>query len=318
MDTKENLLQSFAPRLRTALKNLDMENTEEVRIRVGKPLCVRGSEWVRYPDAAGNMEGKAERAMIPTTEDLTQTVELLARYSLYAVAEELRQGFFTLPGGHRLGLCGHAITQDCEVRSLREPGGLCLRLCHARKGCGRLVYPYLWEKKHPDHTLILSPPGCGKTTLLRDLVRLLSENGLDVGLVDERSEVAGCFMGVPQMDVGPNTDVLDACPKAVGMRMLLRSMSPQVIAVDELGGGEDIEALKGVIHAGVSILCTVHGGDLNDLNQREGLRKLVENGVFRRILVLTRQEVRRAEIFDGDFRRLGGVTLCSSNGSARA
>jgi stage III sporulation protein AA len=151
------------------------------------------------------------------------------------------------------------------------------------------------EQGRPLHTLILSPPRCGKTTLLRELVRLLSGGvpqlqfaGVNVGVVDERSELAGCWLGVPQLDIGPRTDVLDRCPKAAGMLMLLRSMGPEVIATDEIGRPAELEALQDILNAGVTLLSSVHAGSLAELKQRPGWGPLLERGLWQRLIILGR------------------------------
>lgn len=148
------------------------------------------------------------------------------------------------------------------------------------------------------HTLIISPPMCGKTTLLRDLIRQVSDGntylpGMSVGVVDERSEIAGSYQGIPQNDLGIRTDILDCCPKAEGMMMLIRSMSPEVVAVDELGDYEDIHAIESVIHCGCKLFATVHGSSIEDIKRKPLMQRLVQERYLRGILfstIRTRQE----------------------------
>ncbi|MBC7325837.1 MAG: stage III sporulation protein AA, partial [Moorella sp. (in: Bacteria)] len=200
---------------------------EEIRLRRRQPLQVRwdaGEGWVQ---AGGTLTAVPDRAYIVSENDLSQTIEALTRSSLYALEEELRSGYITVRGGHRVGLVGEAVVRQGEVQTLKNFAGLNLRLARSIPSCARELMPYLLEQGRPLNTLILSPPRCGKTTLLRDIIRLFSTGieelkfpGVNVGVVDERSEIAGCWLGVPQLDVGPRTDVLDRCPKAAGMLML--------------------------------------------------------------------------------------------------
>ena len=312
MKTKDEalgqLLICLAPRLRQALGQVAWAEVNEIRIRKGQPLCLRSPAGNRYVSGDGQRVWDWRQAYCPGTEDISQTLELMSRYSLYAVQEEIRQGFFTLPGGYRVGLCGRAVLDGGRVRTLREIGGLCVRLCRAVPGCSRGILPYLDGTGGLPSVLIVSPPGLGKTTLLRDLLRHYSGLGYSMGLVDERSEVAGCYGGLPQLDVGPHTDVLDGCPKAWGMEMLLRSMGPQGIAVDELGGRADWAALEQAAHGGVGVLGTLHGGGVEDARKKQAAVGLCAP-LFDRYVVLGWQGRRMARVYDGAGALLAAVPL---------
>jgi len=268
---------------------------EEIRLRRERPLQVRWGDGEGWVTAGGMLTENPELAYLVTATDLGRTIEALTRSSLYALEEELRSGYITISGGHRVGLVGEAVVSRGEIRTLKNFAGLNLRLARDIPGCARGLVPYLLAEGLPLHTLILSPPRCGKTTLLRDLIHLFSTGvtepqfpGVNVGVVDERSEIAGCWLGVPQLDVGPRTDVLDRCPKAAGMLMLLRSMGPEVIATDEIGRLEELAALQDILHAGVTMLASVHAGSLEELKRRPGWGPLLEQGFWQRLVLLGR------------------------------
>ncbi|MGE5551828.1 MAG: stage III sporulation protein AA [Bacteroidota bacterium] len=263
---------------------------QEIRLRLGQPVTVVTARG----DCRLDLFTPSRYVNSPlTAEDLQATFQLMTQHSVYALEEELRRGFITLPGGHRLGFSGHAILEHGRIRLLRQIGFLNLRLARAHPGVGRAVMPALIGNGRLLSTLILSPPRCGKTTLLRDLVRLASlgqpELGLDgqqVSLVDERSEVAGSYLGQPQLDVGPRTDVLDGAPKAEGMLLMLRAMSPEVLATDEIGRPEDAEAIAEAAKTGVSLLATAHAANPEEACLRPALAQLLAERYFHRLIVL--------------------------------
>ena len=272
------------------------EGLEEIRLRLNRPLALHG----RVGDLFLSSEGQptpAERAYRPTRDDLAGALALISSFSLYAFEQELRSGYLTIPGGHRVGLCGRAVLEGGKVAALTDISGFNYRIAREIEGVaspymGHLMIP---EERRPARTLIVSPPRGGKTTFLRDLARCLSDGaaekgvpGFKVAIVDERSEIAGCFQGFPQLNVGHCTDVLDACPKAEGMMMLLRSMGPQVIVTDELGSPEDVLAVGEVIRAGISLVASVHGSDLAQLAERPEFGKLLRQQVFERVILLGR------------------------------
>ncbi|MDI6709686.1 MAG: stage III sporulation protein AA [Thermoanaerobacterales bacterium] len=294
---RDDVSSFFPPRLRSILLGLSLDvwgRVEEIRLRLGRPLALNLGEGEVFVDARGRAVD-ARAACAVSADDLQRTVQLVTGASLYAVEDELRQGFVTVAGGHRVGFAGRVILDGRKVRTIKHLAALNFRISREVRGAADAVMPLLIDGSTVRHTLIISPPRSGKTTLLRDAVRQLSDGipalgfpGVTVGLVDERSEVAGCFRGVPQRDVGMRTDVLDACPKAEGMMMLLRALSPQVIATDEIGRREDVGALEEVLNAGVSILATAHAASVDELRRRPVFRDLLALGIIERFIVLGR------------------------------
>lgn len=231
-----------------------------------------------------------------TSAELEQIVQHICNYSVYAYVDEIRQGYLTLPGGHRVGVAGQVVLEEGDrIRTIKNIRYLNIRIAHEVKGAAKPVVPEVYENGRFCNTLILSPPGCGKTTLLRDLVREISNGnawgaGRFVGVVDERSELAGSYLGVAQNDLGIRTDVLDCCPKAMGMMLLIRSMSPQVIAIDELGSPEDAEAVEKVLRCGCQILSTIHAEDMEELRGKSFMRGLLAERAFERFIVMAKEE----------------------------
>ncbi len=252
-----------------ALAALPAGEAREIRVRAHQPVCLV------------TRQGDVPCGLIPTPEQVNAMAESLSEHALYARAEEQRQGFVTLRGGHRMGLCGRVLAQGGAVRALRDISSLCVRVAGQWTGTADPLLPYLLDGQgHPRNLLVIGLPGTGKTTLLRDACRQLSEKGLRLGLVDERSELAAMSRGVPQLDVGPNTDVLDGAAKEAGLRWMLRAMAPQALVTDELGGMVDALAVLEAVQSGVSVLTSVHGAGLQSLVGRSALYHLMQNHVF--------------------------------------
>jgi|GEM_PF-102496 len=288
------------PRLRPLITQLPQEQKArlvELRLRVGRPLAavLRGDgQWfisaqglVRHPAAAESV----------TADDGARLLAAVSRSSVYALEDAFRQGYVTLPGGHRVGFCGEAAVEAGDLRTWRHVASFNIRIARAVPGAADAVLPRLVAAGgRIRHTLVVSPPACGKTTLLRDLARQISWGvpslglaGQAVAIVDERSEIAACRDGIPQHDVGPCTDVCDRCPKAPGMLLMIRAMAPRVLVTDELGTPADAAAVLEAVHAGVSVVASAHGASWEEVARRPALAPLVQNGAFERAVILSRR-----------------------------
>ena len=259
-----------------------LEEAEEFRLRRG------------FPMTALLPEGERETNGPPVGEDeLRQVVENATQCSAHTALDRVRQGFVTLRGGHRIGLCGSVTKKEGRIVTLRELSSLSVRVARSVPGLAKPLLPELTEDGRFLSTLILAPPGAGKTTLLRDLVRALSDGeGCPphrVSVADERGEIAALWRGEPQLYVGRHTDVLDGCSKAEGLSILIRGMDPQVAAADELGGPEDVRAAAEAAGCGGGGGAAAHGAGPEDLRRRPACRELLELGAFRRLAVLERR-----------------------------
>ena len=270
------------PRLRQAAVELPYElqgRAEEFRLRVGYPMTI--------------LEGDAEHVLgqeAVTPQDLEQLLERASRASVHTILEQLREGFVSVEGGHRVGFCGTTVIEQGEIRFLRALSSAAVRIARQFPGIAREVAEELFEHGRLQNTLIVAPPGGGKTSLLRDLIRTLSEGecgpGLRIGVADPRGELGASAEGKCQLDLGCRTDLLHACPKEKGIMLLLRTMNPQVIAVDEITQREDVYALLEAAGCGTALLATVHGSGREELEQRGVYRELLEKGIFRRMVLI--------------------------------
>lgn len=256
-----------------------LDELEEIRFRVNRPVIVY----------SGGREYEVARmgSMIVAKEEIEKIFSLLMHHSTYSYQDEIRSGYITLDGGHRVGICGKVITEGDRVISIRDVSSINIRRGCEHPGIADEVIPYLFDgSNNIRNTLIVSPPKCGKTTVLRDVIRNLSNRGYKTGVCDERSEIAGCAAGVPGFDIGSRTDVMDGCSKDIGITMLIRSMSPDIIAVDELGSVSDARAAEQVTVAGISLIATMHGKSYEDA-VRSPLGGYIKNGTISRIVILS-------------------------------
>jgi len=255
-------------------------NLTEIHLRIKQLVIVKCEDRKEY----------VLKNIYITAEDINYCLQMITKYSIYAYQDSIRMGFVTIKGGHRVGVMGQAIVENSHICGQKNITFINIRVAHQMIGCAKKVMGFLCSGGF-DNTLIVSPPNCGKTTLLRDIVRTVS-NGINcapkkVAVIDERSEIAASFEGIPQNDIGQRTDVLDLAPKSQGMMIALRAMSPEIIAVDELGGEEDLSAVRQVINCGCKVIATVHGYDLQDCYNRKDLKEMIGHNGFTKILVLS-------------------------------
>ncbi|MEK4249675.1 stage III sporulation protein AA [Paenibacillus sp. FSL W7-1287] len=286
-------LKTIVNQLSQHIKN----SLEEIRIRENRPLEISHHGSFHYVTEQGKTILDSRQAYHPTQEQCRKLLERITNYSLYAMEEELRRGYITIAGGHRIGIAGRTILEGGHVRGIRDIGGFNIRIAREVLGASKQLLPKLFggPSDSLQSTLIISPPQQGKTTLLRDLTRALSygdyrKHAMKVAIVDERSEIAACVRGIPSFDVGPRTDVMDACPKAEGMMMLLRSMSPEVIIVDEIGRVEDAVAIREAAHCGVKVIATAHAYNIQEAFGRSEIRTLLQERAFGSVVELKRNE----------------------------
>ncbi|PAE24248.1 MULTISPECIES: stage III sporulation protein AA [Bacillaceae] len=261
-----------------------LKDLEEIRVRISRPieLTARGvPHFLPY---------------IVDSEDAVHLLNKISHFSIYTLEEELKRGYITIEGGHRVGLAGKVILEQGKVKAIRDISSFNIRIAREKVGIAQTLIPRIYRGGWL-HTMIIGPPQTGKTTLLRDIARIISSGDPDsglpaskVGIVDERSEIAGCVNGIPQMTFGNRIDVLDACPKAEGMMMMIRSMSPEVLVVDEIGRHEDADAIMEAVNAGIKLIMTTHGNSLEEIKRRPTLQAILEMDVFQRFIELSRKD----------------------------
>ncbi|MDR1101673.1 MAG: stage III sporulation protein AA [Clostridiales bacterium] len=278
------VLSNISERVRAQLAKIsdaEWEKIEEIRLRNNRPVAVEGQFGRRYLSREGKLLAGLESAYNITSEEIIETLELMSESSIYAFVDEIKEGFITLQGGHRVGICGRAIVRNGVITNICNVSGLNIRIAKEIKGASDGVVKV---NALPENLLIISPPNCGKTTMLRDIA-CKAGNLYKVGIVDERGEIAGFYKGVAQYDIGVNSDCMDLCPKSLGIDMLVRSMSPEVIVVDEIASNEDMRAVRNAANSGVRVIASAHGFGVEDVMRRINI--CME--VFSEVVILSRK-----------------------------
>ena len=261
-----------------------ISSLQEIRIRVNRPIILK--------------TGQADLLIeyLVTQSEVFEVLEKLCNNSIYAYQNQICKGFITVRGGHRVGITGTAITENEKVTNLKYITSLNFRIAREVKGCSnKILKDVICKEQDTIYTsLIVSPPGKGKTTMLRDLIRNISNGvpelgfrGKTCGVVDERGEIAAMYHGIPQNDVGIRTDVIENISKDKGMSMLIRSMAPEIIACDEIGSKEDVEAIQNAVISGVKGIFTMHGKNLDDIKENQGINYLIKTKQIKKIIFLS-------------------------------
>ncbi len=293
----ELLIENLCEELNEVLIKVPVEfkeNVEEIRIRNDRPLSIYSNGKDYFISKSGKPKNTIHNIFMVNKTHINNTFQLITNYSVYAYKEEIRSGYITIKGGHRVGIGGKVIYGPDGLETIRDISSLNIRIAREKIGISDSIISYLTNSINKFYnTLIISPPQCGKTTLLRDIIRNLSDGefssiarGFKISVVDERSEIAGMYKSLPQNNIGVRTDVLDGCLKCDGIMMAIRSMSPDIIAVDEIGGNKDVEAIQEALRAGIKLIATIHGNDLRQIIQKPSMKKLLKDGVFERYIIL--------------------------------
>lgn len=279
----ENIFFILPENIRNEIKSIkNYDVLQEIRIKVNKPLIIQigEKEYISRFKA--------------TEEDMKRMLNKMSGYSIYAVEDELKQGYITVKGGHRIGVCGECIMEGSKVKTIKYVSSINIRVCKEIIGCSNNIMKQIVENNRVLNTIIISPPRCGKTTILRDITRNLSDGmisfgfkGKKVSVIDERSEIGACANGIPQMNIGIRTDIMDNCPKSIGIMMAIRSMAPEVIVCDEIGTYDDMKSILAAVNCGVNIITTIHGYGIEDLYDRDVFKDITQNKVFRKAIVLS-------------------------------
>ena len=263
------------------------DNVQEIRLRIGRPLIVGSlnGNFAILPN--GNLSPAIGGAYIVTSSDVRSVFQLICENSIYAHIEDIKQGFVTIRGGHRVGFTGRAVCNDKKIESFKDISSLNIRIAKEILGASNDVLDYIIENESIVNTLLISPPLVGKTTVLRDITRQISNRGFKVGVADDRGEIAAMYRGVPQNDIGIQTDVIENAPKKEAVSILLRSMSPQVIISDEISNEDDAYAVEQCFGTGVAVIGSAHGYSIEEICERKFLRGLIGKGGFKKIIILT-------------------------------
>ena len=268
----EYILKCLPTQLAKLILEHNIQKLEEIRIRANKPVILK----------LGQVEIVLSYTI--TTNEIIGILQNICNNSIYTYQNQICNGFITLPGGNRVGIAGNVVIKDGQVSNISYIYSLNFRISHQINGASDNILKYVLDTENNTifNTLIVSPPGAGKTTMIRDLAKRISNGineinfrGLDVSIIDERGEIAAMTKGIIFNDVGIRTDVLDNVPKSIGIRMAVRSMAPKVIIADEIGNKDDVNIINYAICSGVKCIFTAHGSNMEDLLKNNEINKII-------------------------------------------
>ena len=271
------ILEYFPLHIKNELsKYINSNKIEEIRVRNQRPIVFKFNN------------GLVKTEYIVKTVDILEIMQKITENSLYSYQKQISEGYITLKGGHRVGISGNVVMENEKVININYIYSLNFRIANEIIGTSNEVFKKIYNNGNILNSLILSPPGAGKTTLLRDLIRNISEFKT-VGVVDERGEIAAMYKNVLQNNLGLQVDILNNIPKSIGMKMLIRSMAPEVICADEIGTKEDVEAIKYTVTSGVKGIFTAHGDNIETLKKNPILKELLKENLIEMIIILDKE-----------------------------
>ena len=286
----DKALYPLPERIKNILTHLPLyvkENVQEIRLRAGRPILVTAQKNLFVSTEQYVTENLPPKPLYIETEELNETLMAIANYSLYTRSEELNQGYLSMKGGHRAGICG-----NFSGGSLKNISSINIRIAKEKKDCALPLY-----NKTKGGLLIAGGAGNGKTTVLRDLVRHLSNGGKRISLIDTRGEIASCEKGIPTLDVGVNTDVINGIDKAKGAEMALRTMFPQIICFDEIGETKELNLVSESFNSGVEIITTAHACSVEEIKKRKVTRQLLQTGAIENVAILSLKDNLKIQTF---------------------
>lgn len=293
----EEILRYMPPSINGILKSyLGNSGINEIRLRADKNLILRFNAREIITE------------YVVRVEDILNILLSISKNSIYSIQNDINNGFLTIVGGHRVGVTGEVVLENGKIKNIKNISSMNIRIAREIKGAANKLINLVLADKGINNTLIVSPPGVGKTTMLRDLVRQVSNFGKNVALIDERGEIASVYNGKAMLDVGTRTDVMSFCPKHIGINLVTRSMGPDVIATDEIGNALDVEAIKSAALSGVNLIFTMHGKDISDLKRNREIKKIIEEGYFDIIVFLSNRE--KVGTIDKVLKGIGDFNVC--------